>query len=95
MESFFKMDVFFVVATVATLVLASLLAILLWYLIQIVRSCKRILQVIENESENIRADIADMRLRAKQKGATASRLIDMILSVGKKIITRAGKFFTT
>jgi hypothetical protein len=65
MEDFFKMDVFFVVATAATVVVAVLLCVVLAYLIRFMRIVNRIGDSIEEETDMIRSDIQETRARVK------------------------------
>lgn len=66
MTDFFKMDVFFVVATVATAVVALILIVALAYAIRFLRTLNRIGDDIEEETEAIREDIHDVRKKVRR-----------------------------
>lgn len=61
MDDFLKMDVFFVVATVSTVLLSALVAIILWRLSRILASVERITEQVALESEEIRKDLGELR----------------------------------
>lgn len=65
MEDFFKMDVFFVVATLATVLVAALICITLAYLIRFLRTVNRISETVEEETDMIRGDIQEARSRVR------------------------------
>lgn len=65
MEDFFKMDVFFVVATIATVVVTTLLVIALVYAVRFLRTLDRIGHEVEEEAVALRADIEEARSRVK------------------------------
>lgn len=66
MTDFFKMDVFFVVATIATVVVAIALVVALVYAIRFLRTLNRIGDDIEAETDAIREDIHDMRKKVRR-----------------------------
>lgn len=78
MEDFLKMDVFFVVATIATVVLATLLGVALAYAIRFLRTVNRIGESIEEEADMIRSDIQETRARVKN-----FRLLHLFPLLGK------------
>lgn len=51
MDAFAKMDIFFVVATLATVVLGVFMAVLLFYIVRAARDVSRITHVVEGETE--------------------------------------------
>lgn len=68
MDDFIKMDIFFVVATLATVVVAGLLA---WALVRIVRilgNVEKITDSAAKEAELVRGDIADLRANVRDEG---------------------------
>lgn len=69
MDNFVKMDVFFFVATVAVVILALLLAVLIIYIIKISRDVKYISHKAKSEADLIAQDLSDLRENVKNKGA--------------------------
>lgn len=66
METFVKADIFFFVATIATVCLTTLLAIILWYVLKIVRIIHRIISAADErlqESQEVVHDVLQ-RLRS-------------------------------
>ncbi len=61
MDEFFKMDVFFVVATAATVVVALCVCVMLAYATKLLRTLDRIAQEVEEEAQEIREDLDEMR----------------------------------
>lgn len=61
MTDLLKMDVFFVVATVATVLVAAGIVVALVYAVRLLRTMNRVAEEIEEEAEAIRADIKDAR----------------------------------
>ncbi len=86
MNDFLKMDIFFVVATISVIVVGVLLSLVLWYGLRLVKTCDRILQEVEGEAKALRADIAETRANLKREGRALSRLIDFVVSSGRKLL---------
>jgi len=63
MNEFLKMDIFFVVTTIAIVIVAGLLSIAIWKLLRILDHVERIAKVAGKEAENIREDAAYVRGR--------------------------------
>jgi hypothetical protein len=61
MDEFFKMDVFFVVATAAAVVVALCLCVMLAYATKFLRTLDRIAQEVEGEAQEIREDLDELR----------------------------------
>ena len=61
MDEFLKMDIFFFVATVATLVLAFFTAFVLWRLGRVLKNIEHISEQASLESDLVRHDLAEMR----------------------------------
>lgn len=80
MDEFLKMDIFFVVATLAVAVLAVLSSFILWRLERILKHVEHISEQAAAESDNLREDLAEMRADVRQgKG----RLMALLGFVGK------------
>ncbi len=74
MNEFVKMDVFFVVATLAVIVVAVLLALILYRVVKILRHVEHVTQIVSEEGDLIRADVADLRGAIKREGFKFSTL---------------------
>ncbi|PIR82180.1 hypothetical protein COU20_03405 [Candidatus Kaiserbacteria bacterium CG10_big_fil_rev_8_21_14_0_10_59_10] len=67
-EDFLKMDIFFVVTTLVVAVLGLFAAIALYYVVRILRNVEHISHNVAEESDNLRADIAQLRERVRAEG---------------------------
>jgi hypothetical protein len=68
MDEFLKMDIFFFVATLATVVIAALIA---WALVRIVRILGKVEDITDSaaaEAELLRGDIGTLRENVKSEG---------------------------
>ena len=68
MEDFFKMDVFFVVSTIAVLVVTTLVAFILISILRILRHVEDISETVSEEMLLVRADVADLRSSVRTEG---------------------------
>ncbi len=68
MNDFAKMDVFFVITTIAVLVVCGLVALALFRILRILRNVERVSDIVSEESVRLRADIADLRTTVKVEG---------------------------
>ncbi|MDB5237909.1 MAG: hypothetical protein JWM46_179 [Candidatus Kaiserbacteria bacterium] len=68
MNDFLKMDVFFLVSTLAVIVIAGLLAFALVRVLRILRRVEEISETVSDEAVLVRADVAEMRANVKQEG---------------------------
>ena len=68
MDEFLKMDIFFVVATVATIILSVLAALVLMSVLRILSKVEDISEMLTEEGKELRADIALVRSELRQKG---------------------------
>lgn len=74
MSDFAKMDVFFVVTTIAVIVVALMLALALYRILRILRNVEHVSELVSKEGELVRGDIAEMRAAVKQEGFKWSHL---------------------
>ncbi|HEY4525335.1 MAG TPA: hypothetical protein VJL39_03135 [Candidatus Paceibacterota bacterium] len=75
MDDFFKMDVFFIVATLATIVLVALLAWILVRILRILGNVEKITDSAAAETELFRADIADVRKGVRDEGLKLKHIV--------------------
>lgn len=68
MEAFAKMDIFFLVTTVAVIVLAVFVAVLLFYFLRTARDISEIVQMIKKESERFVSGVSSARHNIKGRG---------------------------
>ncbi|CAN5738557.1 hypothetical protein BH11PAT2_BH11PAT2_00280 [soil metagenome] len=66
MNEFLKMDVFFVVTTIAVVIVGVLVCVVLFYLAQFLKTANRIATEVEEETGAIRADLDEMRSGIKR-----------------------------
>ncbi len=74
MSEFVKMDVFFVVTTIAVIVVAGMLALALYRIVRILRNVEHVSQIVSDEGDLMRADIAEMRTAIKREGFKLTHL---------------------
>ena len=74
MSEFAKMDIFFVVTTIAVIVVAVMLAIALYYIVRILRHVEHVSEIVSDEGDRMREDIAQMRSSIKREGFKISHL---------------------
>lgn len=84
MDSFLQMHVFFFVTTIVVIVLAILAAVGLYYLVRILRNVDKLSEAAVDESELLRADIADLRSNVRSEGAKFKHFTEF----GKKFASR-------
>jgi hypothetical protein len=81
MDEFLKMDIFFVVTTVAVAIMTILLALVLIRVLRILKNIEDISLMVEEEGQKLREDIAEVRTRVKEEGLRAKHFLEF-LSIG-------------
>ncbi len=84
MTEFYKMDVFFFIATVAAVVLTVLLAAALIFVIKILRDIKYITRKAKTEADIISGELTDLRENIKSKGAKLKFFSSFFNNIYKK-----------
>jgi len=84
MTELIKADVFFFVTTVAVVLLAILFAVLMFYLIGIMRNVRDISALAKDEGKNIKEDIAELRANIKREGLRFKHLADFMKKPHKR-----------
>ena len=84
MNEFLKMDIFFFIASISGGILAILFAILLIYLIKIIRDLKYISGKAKIEADNLAQDIENLRQGVKKKGFQLMHAINFFRNIIKK-----------
>ncbi len=75
MSDFAKMDIFFVVTTVAVVVVTVLLSIALYRILRILRNVEHVSKIVSDEGDLVRGDIAEMRSAIKVEGFKLAHLV--------------------
>jgi uncharacterized membrane protein len=91
MNEFLKMDIFFVVATVAVVLIAVALAFVLLSLYRILRKVEEVAEMVSDEGKELRADIARARVRLAQQGLVAGALTSLVDVFRRPVKRRAKK----
>jgi uncharacterized membrane protein len=84
MNEFFKMDIFFIIASVMAIILTVLIVILLIYLIRFVRNLKYISDKARAEIDRVSLALSNLRENIHKGGVKAKHAISFIKSVIKK-----------
>jgi hypothetical protein len=87
MSDFLKMDIFFLIATLAVVALSILGAIAFWRIVRILKNVDHISEQVALESDNIRKDLADARADIRQ----GKSKIKSLLGFFGKTVKRASK----
>ncbi len=78
MNDFLKMDIFFVVTTLAVVVATVLLVAVLIRVLRILKNVEDISVMVEEEGQNLRNDIAGVRTRVKEEGLRFSHMFNFL-----------------
>ncbi len=85
MDAFAKMDIFFFVTTLAMVVLAVFIGVVLFYVIRAARDVSQITHIVERESEQFAKGTKTARNELKGNiGEFAQWLVGFVQSLGKK-----------
>lgn len=88
MDEFLKMDIFFVVATVAVVVVAGLLSYAIYRVIRILRYVEQLSETVSGEATLIRADIDDVRANIRKEGFKMAHLARFVRNTVKGFVKR-------
>lgn len=83
-----KSDIFFFISSATTIFLTILVAIVLVYLIKILRDAKKISEQIKAETAAAAQDIASLRKTVKEEGEKIKKFVDFLATLS------LGKYFT-
>ena len=84
MDPFLKMDIFFVVTTVAVVLLTGIFTLIAIQVVRILKHVERIAALVEEEAEEIRGDIAAVRAKVKEEGMKAALSFASWFPFGKR-----------
>ena len=88
MNEFFKMDIFFVIATIGFVVLAILIGIILLYFIKLIRTLNRVALDVEEEAHALKEDLDAARASVKRGGSGLLSLFGFAGKTGKRLINK-------
>lgn len=91
MNDFLKMDVFFVVSTIAVVVVTVLLAFALVRVLRILRTVEEISETVSDEAVLVRADVAELRQSVKQEGFKFVQLAKFARTTAERFMGRKKK----
>ena len=78
MNDFLKMDIFFVVTTVAVVVITILLGIVLIRVLRILKNVEDISLMVEEEGQRLREDIAEVRKNVHDEGLKVKHFLEFL-----------------
>jgi type IV secretory pathway component VirB8 len=84
MNDFYKQDVFFFITTIAVILLTVIFAVVLVYLIKILRDVKYISKKAKTEADIISSELSQFRENVKENGGKLKHFISFFGSVYKK-----------
>jgi hypothetical protein len=84
MSDFAKMDIFFVVTTAAVVVVAILLSYALYRIIRILRHVEHVSELVSEEGDRVREDIAEVRDKVKTEGLKLALMSNLIPNLFRK-----------
>ncbi|MDB5265688.1 MAG: hypothetical protein JWM39_401 [Parcubacteria group bacterium] len=84
MDPFLQMHIFFFVTTVVVVIFGVLSCVALVYLVLLFRTLNRFANTVHEETEEIRADLDDMRRKAKREGLRLGHLITFFGKTAKR-----------
>lgn len=82
-DSFLKADIFFIITSVAVLVLSVGFGVILYYTIQILKDLKAISEKARFESDKILEDVRAFREKTEEKGALIAKIVGTALSFNR------------
>jgi uncharacterized protein YoxC len=84
MNEFLKMDIFFIITSIAAVILAILIIILLIYLIKFVKNLKYISDKARVETDNLSLDIRTLRENIHREGFKLKHALNFFSSIIKR-----------
>ncbi|MEK7201431.1 MAG: hypothetical protein AAB737_02245 [Patescibacteria group bacterium] len=84
MDNFLKMDIFFVVATLATTVLSVLLTMVLLRVLGILKKIDEVTALVRGEGEQLREDIQNVREHVHKEGLRIGHLFGFLSGMKKR-----------
>jgi hypothetical protein len=89
MDTLIHADVFFFVTTIAVVIVATVLTIVLLYLVKILRNVKRITEQVHEETVLFREDLHDLRGQVRREGFKLKQLMEFLNRLKKRKTSRS------
>ncbi len=86
MDSFLKMDIFFIVTTCAVVILTVLLGLVTWRIFRILEHVEHISEQAAREADALRVDLAELRGSIKREGFALAQIARFV----KSLVVRTG-----
>lgn len=84
MSEFLKMDIFFFVTTIVTIIVGVFIVVALYYLVRILRSVDHLAQNVSTESDNIREDLILLRTKLREEGTKIKHFSDFFAGIARR-----------
>ena len=84
METLAKSDVFFLITTIAVVLVTLVIVVAAVYIVKILNDIKYIAGRVKNESDNLSEDISDLRNHFKSKGLKLAGLAGIATGMIKR-----------
>lgn len=91
MNEFYKQDIFFVITTIAVVILTILLSVFAYYAIKVVKDIKFISEKAKRESELLSQDIAELKDSIRENGAKLKPALSFLLGLYRKTNSKKEK----
>lgn len=75
MNEFLKMDIFFIVTTFVVVVWGIIGAIVLYYVIRVLRYIERLSRTVAEEADELRGDIDEVRAQVREEGVRLKHIV--------------------
>jgi predicted PurR-regulated permease PerM len=79
MNDILHANIFFFITSVATVLIALLVSIILFYIARIMRDISDIVRKLNNASKDLERDFQDLRSEIKNEGAKLRSVVDVVL----------------
>jgi hypothetical protein len=91
MNDFLKMDIFFAVTTAVVFFFGVMSLVALYYVIMTLRSVSRIARNAADETDQLRGDVALLRVKIREEGMRVGHLMDFFLGIKARKATKVKK----
>lgn len=88
MDNFLKMDIFFFVATCATVLIAILMTLVLLRVLRILKKIDDVTALVRDEGEQLRQDIASVRNTVHEGGVRLGHVLGFLRRPSKRTRTK-------
>jgi uncharacterized membrane protein YhiD involved in acid resistance len=88
MNPFIQMDIFFVIAAIGFVVLAILAAIIMMYVITLLRTLNRVALNVEEEAQSLKEDLDAARASVKRGGVGLLSLFGFAGKAGTRLMKK-------